>query len=163
MTLSISAGEMVAVCGPSGRYVSFVPLAGSYEILRSSSGKSSLVQLLFRLLEPDNGQITIDGLDLSSISCQDIRSSLSCISQAVTILPGTVRQNIDPLGKESEESITNVLKEVKLWDIVSTQLGGLDGQVQEDSFSQGQKQLLRLAAAMLRKSKVVILDEATSR
>ncbi|GCB19936.1 multidrug resistance-associated protein 1 [Aspergillus awamori] len=144
VTLSIAAGEMVAICGPSG------------------SGKSSLVQLLFRLLEPDNGQITIDGLDISSISCQDIRSSLSCISQAVTILPGTVRQNIDPLGKEPDESIINVLKKVKLWDIVSTQLGGLDGLVQEESFSQGQKQLLRLAAAMLRKSKVVVLDEATS-
>ncbi|GKZ26663.1 hypothetical protein AbraCBS73388_002914 [Aspergillus brasiliensis] len=144
VTMSISAGEMVAICGPSG------------------SGKSSLVQLLFRLLEPDNGQITIDGLDISSISCQDIRSRLSCISQAVTILPGTVRQNIDPLDKETDESITNVLKEVKLWDIVSTQLGGLDGQVQEESFSQGQKQLLRLAAAMLRKSKIVVLDEATS-
>ncbi|RDK41575.1 ABC transporter [Aspergillus phoenicis ATCC 13157] len=144
VTLSISAGEMVAICGPSG------------------SGKSSLVQLLFRLLEPDNGQITIDGLDISSISCQDIRSSLSCISQAVTILPGTVRQNIDPLGKEPDESIINVLKKVKLWDIVPTQLGGLDGLVQEESFSQGQKQLLRLAAAMLRKSKVVVLDEATT-
>ncbi|SPB43074.1 unnamed protein product [Aspergillus niger] len=144
VTLSIAAGEMVAICGPSG------------------SGKSSLVQLLFRLLEPDKGQITIDGLDISSISCQDIRSSLSCISQAVTILPGTVRQNIDPLGKEPDESIINVLRKVKLWDIVSTQLGGLDGLVQEESFSQGQKQLLRLAAAMLRKSKVVVLDEATS-
>ncbi|GLA02364.1 hypothetical protein AnigIFM60653_001767 [Aspergillus niger] len=144
VTLSISAGEMVAICGPSG------------------SGKSSLVQLLFRLLEPDNGQITIDGLDISSISCQDIRSSLSCISQAVTILPGTVRQNIDPPGNQPDESIINVLKKVKLWDIVSTQLGGLDGLVQEESFSQGQKQLLRLAAAMLRKSKVVVLDEATS-
>ncbi|PWY87431.1 P-loop containing nucleoside triphosphate hydrolase protein [Aspergillus heteromorphus CBS 117.55] len=144
VTLSIAAGEKVAICGPSG------------------SGKSSLVQLLFRLLEPDNGHITVDGLDISSIACQDIRSSLSCISQSVTILPGTVRQNVDPLGNASDEDVMHVLREVKLWDIVTGQLGGLDGKVQEESFSQGQKQLLRLAAAMLRRSNVVVLDEATS-
>lgn len=128
------------------------------------SGKSSLMLALLRLLDPSSGGITIDSLPLTSIPRETLRSRLIAISQDQFVLPGTVRQNIDPLDANSTEDIVDALSVVGLAETVESR-GGLDATFEEDMLSHGQKQLFFLARAVLRRDagKIVFLDEATSR
>ena len=143
--LAIAPGEKVGVCGASG------------------SGKSSLVASLFRLLEISEGTIQIDGIDLSTIRRQKIREGLNAIPQDPFFLKGTIRQNIDPLNQCSETAIETALRKVGLWDIVASTPFSLDTHMDaEQLLSHGQRQLFCLARAMLKPSKIVVLDEFTA-
>lgn len=119
---------------------------------------------MLRLLDPSSGTITIDSLPLTSVPRETLRKRLIAISQDQFVLPGTVRQNIDPLDEGLTEAIVDALSVVGLMKTIDER-GGLDATFEEDMLSHGQKQLFFLARAVLRKDagNLVLLDEATSR
>jgi ATP-binding cassette subfamily C (CFTR/MRP) protein 1 len=127
-----------------------------------TSGKSSLTLTILRMLELSAGTITIDGVDISTIPREEVRQRLNSIPQEAFFLPGTLRDNVDPLGRKDDEQIIAVLSELGLWESLEA-TGGLDGDMDEDSLSHGQRQLLCLARAVIRRGQIIILDEATSR
>jgi len=103
----------------------------------------------------------IDGIDLSNLPRQDIRSRLNAISQDPYFIAGTIRLNLDPYISSNDEEIISALQKVQLYDAILAS-GGLDVDLDVDSLSHGQRQLFCLARAILRKGKIVVLDEATS-
>ncbi|KAK6081032.1 ABC multidrug transporter [Seiridium cupressi] len=146
ISISIKGGEKVAI------------------VDRTGSGKPSLLLTITRMLDLCSGSITIDDLDISTLSRDLVRSQLTAITQDQFFLPGTVRQNIDPYEASSVEEIIDALSKVEIWASIE-QKGGLDVDMGEEMLSHGQRQLFFLARAILRKNsgRVVLLDEATSR
>lgn len=158
-TANIKPNEKVGICG------------------RTGAGKSSIMVCLYRLVELKSGKITIDGVDISQLGLNNLRLKLSIIPQDPMLFRGTIRSNLDPFKSKTDDELWVILLRARIIDLdhfedVKAQTTAsehmhkfhLDQQVEDEgaNFSLGEKQLVAFARALVRGSKILIMDEATS-
>ncbi|KAK7826246.1 abc transporter c family member 8 [Quercus suber] len=131
---------------------------------RTGSGKTTLISALFRLVEPASGKILVDGLDICTIGLKDLRMKLSIIPQEPTLFKGSVRTNLDPLGLYFDDEIWKALEKCQLKATISSLPNLLDSSVSDEgeNWSAGQRQLFCLGTVLLKRNKILVLDEATA-
>lgn len=156
ISLDIKGNEKIGICG------------------RTGAGKSSMTSAIYRLCELSSGKISIDGVDISNLGLHQLRSKLSIIPQESVLFRGDIRRNLDPFGVKSDDELWKALKVTGLIDDVSFELiknnklnshkFHLNSMVFDEgsNFSLGERQLIAFARAVVRNSKILILDEATS-
>ena len=144
LTFVIKSGEKIGIVG------------------RTGSGKSTLCLCLFRILEPTFGKILIDDVDITKIGLSLLREIITVIPQDPTLIEGTLRENLDPAGKFTDDEMISNMNLIGLDYLIEDE--GLDLEIKEDgkNLSVGEKQLICMVRAVLRKSKIIIMDEATS-
>ncbi|PYH89769.1 putative multidrug resistance-associated protein [Aspergillus ellipticus CBS 707.79] len=143
LDLIIQPGEKLAICGPSG------------------SGKTSLIMALLQMISLYDGQVTINGADLTTLKPTALRSQINVIPQDPFFMPGTLRFNLDPRNQLPDAHLISAIQKVGLWNRVIAD-GGLDVPIDSLDWSYGEKQLLALARALVVDSPILVLDEATS-
>ncbi|KAF6797497.1 ABC multidrug transporter [Colletotrichum sojae] len=165
VSLSIEAGKRLGICGRSGRSDQHLKIHASTHFesmkLTSDIGKSSFVASLFRMTYIRQGRVLIDGTDTGQCPLSSVRSSINAIPQDPFFTEGTFRSNVDPFEASTDSEIEQALRKVRMWDEVQNN-GGLDNAMKPESFSQGQKQFISLARVLLRRCRIVVLDEVTS-